>query len=74
MVRASNASVEWDEQKKRWEVHIQFGAEVIKRPISKFKSEEEGRSADKEALKSEAVAIARDEGYDVQKEQVTIQQ
>lgn len=73
MLRATNAKVEWDEQKKRWEVHIQFGAEVIKRPILKYKLHDDAGSAATEALKSEAVAIAKDEGYELRQDQVTIE-
>ena len=32
-LKADNARVEWDSPKKRWEVHINVGAEVIKRPL-----------------------------------------
>lgn len=60
MLRANNARVEWDEARKRWEVHIQIGAEVIKRPISKVAAE----SGDA-ALKELAIQTARDEGYEV---------
>ena len=34
MDKANSAKVEWDSAKKRWEVHIEVGAEVIKRPIA----------------------------------------
>src|SRR5215471_9531654 len=35
MMQADGARVEWNPAKKRWEVHILIGAEIIKRPISK---------------------------------------
>ena len=56
MVRANNAKVEWNADKKRWEVHISVGAEVVKRPIPKH-TEESGE----QALKDAAMATARDE-------------
>src|SRR5260370_523315 len=34
MLRADHASVGWNPEKKRWEVRIQVGGEVMKRPIS----------------------------------------
>jgi hypothetical protein len=60
MVKANNAKVEWNAAKKRWEVHIQLGAEVVKRPIPKH-TEDSGE----QALKDAAMATARDEGYDI---------
>ena len=68
MVRANNAKVEWNEDKKRWEVHIQVGAEVVKRPIPKH-TEESGE----QALKDAAMATARDEGYDLDPANVAIE-
>ena len=70
MVRAQNATVEWDEQKKRWEVHIQVGAEVIKRPVPKSVQ----NTDDYEVLKAQALQIGKDEGYDLMPEQVDIVQ
>ena len=63
MLHADSAKVEWNTRKKHWEVHILVGAEVIKRPIPKNISGEA-------ALKTQAVATARDEGYEVNPEQV----
>lgn len=60
MVKANNAKVEWNSDKKRWEVHIQVGAEVVKRPIPKH-TEDSGE----QALKEAAMACAHDEGYDI---------
>ena len=59
MTRADNATVEWNSSKKRWEVRIEVGAEVVKRPIP-------------EPTKDQAVAIARDEGYDLDPANITI--
>ena len=68
MVRANNAKVEWNPDKKRWEVHIQVGAEVVKRPIPKHTLE-----SGEQALKDQAVATARDEGYDLDPANVAIE-
>ena len=59
MVRANNAIVEWNAGKKRWEVHIEVGEEVVKRPMAA-------------PTKEQAVAIARDEGYDLDPANVAI--
>ena len=58
MDKANGAKVEWDSAKKRWEVHIEVGAEVIKRPIP-----QETIDAGDEAIRRAAVLIASDEGY-----------
>lgn len=70
MLRAHSATVEWDEQKKRWEVHIQVGAEVIKRPVSK----DAQKTDDPEVLKAQALEIGKDEGYDLTPDQVAVVQ
>jgi hypothetical protein len=58
MDKANGAKVEWDSAKKRWEVHIEVGAEVIKRPIA-----QETVEAGDEAIRRAAVLVAKDEGY-----------
>jgi hypothetical protein len=68
MLRANNARVEWDNARKRWEVHIEVGAEVIKRPIS----DSEAHSGEA-ALKSLAIQTAKDEGYEVDPANVHVQ-
>ncbi len=69
MIRADNAKVEWNAEKKRWEVHIHVGEEVMKRPISKPVAE-----SGEQALKQQAIAIARDEGYDLDPANVAIEE
>jgi hypothetical protein len=69
MVRADNAKVEYNSDKKRWEVHIQVGEEVVKRPISKPIGE-----SGEQALKQQAVATARDEGYELDPANVAIEE
>jgi len=68
MLKANSAKVHWDDHRKHWTVEIQFGAEVIKRPIAKAV-----QAAAADVLKSEAVAIGRDEGYDLDPAQVVVQ-
>jgi hypothetical protein len=60
MLHADGAAVEWNPDKKRWEVHIFVGQEVIKRPIDK-KIAESGEAE----LKTEAERVAREEGYEL---------
>ena len=60
LVRASSASVERDSKNKNWNVHINVGAEVIKRPLPK-----DAQNAGEDQLRSMAVQTAKDEGYEV---------
>ena len=60
MVTASEAKVEWNPAKKHWQVVIQVGAEVIRRPCPK-----QGRDANDDALREVAIATAKDEGYNL---------
>lgn len=69
MVRADNAKVEWNAEKKRWEVHIQVGAEVVKRAIPKPIAE-----SGEQALKEQAICTARDEGYDLDPATIAIEE
>ena len=69
MDKANSAKVEWDSTKKRWEVHIEVGAEVIKRPLA------EGTvDSGEDAVRRAAVSIASDEGYDLDPASVQIVQ
>lgn len=67
MIRANEAKVEWNAGKKQWQVVIQVGAEVIRRPCPK-----NPRDAADDDLRSAAVETAHDEGYDVDAGQVEI--
>ena len=69
MLRANNARVDWDEAKKRWEVHIQIGAEVIKRPMSKCAAD-----SGENVLRDVAIQTAKDEGYEIDPAAVTVVQ
>ena len=67
LVRASSANVDWSPKDNRWHVHIQVGAEVIKRPLPDCVQD----SSD-ETLRSVAVDTAKAEGYEIEPAQVTI--
>ena len=67
MLRADRAKVDWNPDKKHWEVQVLVGAEVIRRPIPKQKAD-----AGEAVLKEVALATARDEGYEVAPENVEI--
>jgi hypothetical protein len=69
LLKANSARVEWDSAKKRWEVHIQVGAEVIKRPLPHHTLE-----SGEDAVRQQAVATARDEGYELDPKTVEILQ
>jgi hypothetical protein len=62
MDKATSAKVEYDSAKKRWEVHIEIGAEVIKRPMPPA-AIDAGGDAGGDAIRHAAAAIAGDEGY-----------
>ena len=67
MIRANEAKVEWNAAKKQWQVVIQVGAEVIRRPCPK-KTREAG-DAD---LRTVAVQTANDEGYDIDEASIAV--
>ncbi len=68
MTQADKAEVTWGdrEHKKGWTVRIQVGAEVIRRRLGN------GRDADETAIRSLAVAAAKDDGYDLDPARVEI--
>ena len=66
MTKAAQAQVSWDSQKKSWQVRIQIGEEVIKRPAKV------AANAADETLRSLAVTLVQDEGYQIDATQVTI--
>ena len=67
MIQATKATVGWDSQKKQWLVRVQIGEEVIRRSLGKA-----GQDTNEEALRSQAVATAKDEGYEVDPSAVSI--
>jgi hypothetical protein len=67
MLRADSAKMQWDSVKKQWNVEIQIGAEVIKRPLLNYLE----ATAD-QILRARAVEIAQDDGYDLDAARVSI--
>jgi hypothetical protein len=67
MLRADTAEVDWNAEKKHWQVRVKLGEEVIKRPLPKTPHD-----AGEEELRSLAVQTARDDGYDVDPGSVVI--
>ncbi len=68
LVRASSATVDCNPKDKRWHVHIQVGAEVIKRPLENIADD-----ANEDQLRSAAVETAKAEGYEVDAGQVAVE-
>lgn len=69
MMKATDAKVEWNPDRKHWQVVIQIGAEVIRRQCEKTPDD-----ADEETLRNLAISTARDEGYQLDPASVTVLQ
>jgi len=67
MLSADSAHVNWDTEKKRWNVRVKVGEEVIRRPIPKVP-----KGAGDEVLRSAAVESAKADGYDVDPAKIDI--
>ena len=67
MVHANEAKVQWNAEKKHWQVVIQVGAEVIRRTCPK-----QPHDAADESLRTAALETAKDEGYDLDSADVSI--
>jgi hypothetical protein len=67
MLRADTAKIDWNPDKKQWHVTITIGSEVIKRWLKNHPHE----TAD-DSLRSLALETAKDEGYDLDANQVTV--
>lgn len=67
MLSADSAQVNWDTQKKHWNVRVKIGEEVIRRPIPKVP-----QSAADDVLRSAAVEMAKADGYQVDPANVAI--
>ena len=67
MTQTSTATVEWNPEKKHWQVVIQAGAEVVRRQCEKTPQD----AGDAE-LRTLALQTARDEGYTMEEAQVSI--
>jgi hypothetical protein len=68
MLRADSAQVSWDREKKRWNVRVKVGEEVMRRPIPKTP-----QTAGDEVLRSLAVETAKADGYEMDPATVEIQ-
>jgi hypothetical protein len=66
-MRANTAKIDWNSDKKQWHVEIAMGSEVVKRWLK-----DQPHETDDEALRSLALATAKDEGYELDASQVTI--
>ncbi len=67
MLQANQAEVAWDSKKKQWHVTIEVGAVSIKRW-----SATNGREVDDDALRTMVVETARDEGYELEVQRISI--
>ena len=66
MLKADEAKIEWNTDKKRWHVVIQVGGEVIKRWVA------DSRETGDDALRTVAVQTAKDEGYELDPARVSV--
>ena len=67
MTQTGSAKVEWNPEKKHWQVVIQAGAEVIRRQCAK-----PPLAASDAELRALAVRTASDEGYALDGAQISI--
>ena len=65
-MRADQAQVSWDEKNKNWLVRIKVGEEVIRRRTKSAKD------TDDQALRSLAVKVAQEEGYELEPGKVSV--
>jgi hypothetical protein len=68
MIKANDAKVEWNADKKHWQVVITMGSEVIRRHCEKTP-----RDAPEAALRELAVATAKDEGYELDPGSISVE-
>jgi hypothetical protein len=67
MIKANDAKVEWNADKKHWQVVIHMGSEVIRRQCEKTP-----RDAAEATLRELAIATAKDEGYELDPAKVSV--
>lgn len=67
MIKATGAKVEWNPEKKHWQVVIHVGSEVIRRQCKSTP-----REATEAQLRDIAIASAKDEGYEVDPDRVSV--
>lgn len=68
LIQAETASIRWKPEKQRWTVNISMGEEVIKRSPSRPPPHD----ASDDVLRACAVEIAKDEGYAVLPNEVSV--
>jgi hypothetical protein len=66
MLQANSAKVDWNPEKKQWHVEIAIGGEVIKRWVKN------PHETGDDSLRSVAVEMAKDEGYELDAGHVTV--
>jgi hypothetical protein len=66
-MRADRVEVSWDTNKSKWMVRIQSGDEVIRRQCQLSKN------ADEQQLRSAAQQTVKDEGYEADAAQISVQ-
>jgi len=69
LIQAEKAALRWDAEKRRWVIRIAVGEEVIKRSPQRSLA----RDAGDLALRNMAVETAKDEGYVIRPEEVSIE-
>jgi len=65
-MRADQAQVSWDEKNKNWLVRIKIGEEIIRR------HSKSARDTDDQTLRSLAVQVAQEEGYELEPGKVSV--
>ena len=65
-MRADQAQVSWDDKNKTWLVRIKIGEEVIRRHSKTAKD------TDDQTLRSLAVKVAQEEGYELEPSKVSV--
>jgi hypothetical protein len=65
-MQADQAQISWDEKNKQWLVRIKVGEEVIRRHSKSAKN------ADEQTLRSLAVQVAQEEGYELEPAKVSV--
>jgi len=68
LIQAETASIRWQPEKRRWTVTVAIGGEVIKRSAGRTPPHD----ATDDVLRACAVATARDEGYAVLPDEVSV--
>ena len=67
MIQTAEAKVEWNAEKKHWQVVIQAGAEVIRRQCA-----DTPQDAGEDVLRQLAIRTAKDEGYELDGAHISI--